>query len=62
MPKFIEVRRSDLEGGCYVIPLDRFSDIYDTEIEDADPGLIITLTIIEMTEEEHEALPEFCGW
>lgn len=32
------------------------------ELEEAKPGEVYTVEIVEMTQEEHDALPEFDGW
>lgn len=32
------------------------------ELEEAKPGEVYTVEIVEMTQEEHDVLPEFDGW
>lgn len=52
----------NLKGfGGYVQPLDQM-DTFISEIQDANVGDVWTITIIEMTEAEHDALPEFQGF
>lgn len=47
--------------GGYVQPLDQM-DAFTSEIQDANVGDVWTITIIEMTEAEHDALLEFQGY
>lgn len=60
--KLIRVTRNDASGS-YVMKLEEI-DI-QAEFDDldyADVGDAVTLTVIEMTEEEHDKLEEFSGW
>ena len=60
--KLIKVTRSDASGS-YVMPLKEIDVQAEfDDIEHADPGEAVTLTVIEMTEEEYNALEEFSGW
>lgn len=64
MPKFIQVTRSDAQGK-YVQRKSELPSAMDGELDDFDDlpaGTSITLTVVEMTEEEYSALPEFTGW
>lgn len=57
--RFASVR---LKGfGGYIQPLDKM-DVFVSEIQDANVGDVWTVEIIEMSEEEHGALPEFQGY
>jgi hypothetical protein len=61
--KFIKITRSDAEGS-YVERLEKLPEVIDGEIlgGDQEAGTSITLTIIEMPEEEYLKSPEFMGW
>jgi len=64
MPKFIKVTRSDVDGS-YVQPLKDIPGIIEGEFDDLDymeDGDSITLTVIEMSQEKYDKLPEFTGW
>lgn len=64
MPKYIKITRSDLPGG-YIMPTEEVSGIVEAEldgIEWVDPGTSVTLTVVEMSEQEFDDLPEFEGW
>ena len=63
--KYIKITRSDVEGS-YIVPKEDISDAVDgeiiTDLDYVEPGTSVTLTIVEMTEEEYEKLEEFAGW
>lgn len=53
--------------GSYIQPLEGLMTALDGELDDFKGGYIgdkiaIELEIIEMTDEEYDALPEFPGW
>lgn len=62
---YIKITRSDTDGS-YIQPLDDIQYAIDAELDGAaewgEPGTKITLELVEMSEEEYEALPEFTGW
>ena len=60
--KFIRVTRPDLGGGGYTQKIDGASDLIDAEFDGAEIGEKIVLELVEMTQEEYDALPEFTGW
>uniref|UniRef100_A0A6M3ITI7 Uncharacterized protein n=1 Tax=viral metagenome TaxID=1070528 RepID=A0A6M3ITI7_9ZZZZ len=62
--KYVKVTRSDISGS-YTMPIKNIGCVVNAEfdnIEDYDNGTSVTLTIVEMTEEEYAALNEFMGW
>jgi hypothetical protein len=60
--KYIEVSRNDI-GGTYTAPLKQIDVLADfDDIEFMNVGTAITYTIVEMSEEEFENLPEFQGY
>ena len=62
--KYIKVTRSDVQGS-YIQPVKDVPGIVQGEldnIEDLSPGVSVTLTVVEMPEEEYDNLPEFMGW
>jgi hypothetical protein len=65
MPRFVKVTRNDTDGS-YIEPPDKVLACVDGElvqgIEYWEVGDAITLTVIEMTQEEYDKLPEFTGW
>jgi hypothetical protein len=64
MNKYVKVTRNDADG-CYTVPAELLKSVIDDEfyyIVDMPSGDSITLTVIEMTEEEYDKLPEFQGW
>jgi len=53
--------------GSYIQPLDDLTQCLEGELDDFKCGIIgtkinIELEIVEMTDEEYSALPEFQGW
>jgi hypothetical protein len=57
----VEVRLGSGEcGPCAVVPLKAFSAA--DQFDGADPGEKVTLTLVDMTIAEYEALPDFEGW
>ena len=65
MPKYIKVTRSDAEGSYAQSPTEihgmiegEFLDV----LEYLNPGDSITLTIVEMSQDAFDKLPEFMGW
>jgi len=65
MPKFIRITRSDTEGSYAQRPTEVHGMI-DGELLDVleylNPGDSITLTVVEMSEDAFNNLPEFAGW
>jgi|WetSurMetagenome_2_1015567.scaffolds.fasta_scaffold00049_28 hypothetical protein len=61
--KLIKITRNDAEGS-YIERFEKLPDVIDGEIisGDQEVGTSVTLTIVEMSEEEYLALPEFMGW
>jgi hypothetical protein len=62
--KYIKVTRSNVKGS-YIQEKRDLMGIIDGEFDDLDyldPGVSITLTVVEMPEEEYAKLPEFSGW
>ena len=62
--KYIKVTRSDVKGS-YIQERKDLLYIMDSEFDDFDnlnPGVSITLTVVEMSPEEYAKLPEFAGW
>ncbi len=64
MPKFVKIERSDTAGN-YIDEIKSLPQVLDGELSDIDyiePGTQIILTVVEMSQEEFENLPEFEGW
>jgi hypothetical protein len=64
LPKFIKIERSDT-AGSYIEELKDIPQMIDGEFDDIEylaSGTQMILTIVEMSQEEYEALPEFDGW
>lgn len=66
MPKFIKVERSDMGGG-YIEEPSQIGSAIESEydfggIDNMEPGETITLTVVQMSQEEFDKLPEFEGW
>ena len=59
--RFYGVTRPDMGEGIGWISPD-IQTIVESEIEDSEVGEIIQIKILEMTEAEYHALPEFEGW
>jgi hypothetical protein len=59
MTKYIKVERSDAPGS-YIEEFKNILNILDGEFDN--PGVQIILTVVEMSQEEYESLPEFSGW
>jgi len=61
--RYVKITRGDMSGS-YVEPYTPrdVMNVIDGEFSDAELGEKITLELIEMTEEEYDALPEFQGW
>ncbi|MFA5808729.1 MAG: hypothetical protein WC935_00145 [Thermoleophilia bacterium] len=62
--KYIKVSRSDMPGS-YTDTLKGAANCVEGEfdgIEGVPVGTSITLTVVEMSEEEYAKLPEFDGW
>lgn len=64
MPKYIKVQIASNgkaePGGGYIDPAGRIS--LDDLFDGSEYGDQYILTLVEMTEEEHKALPEFTGF
>lgn len=65
MPKFIQVTRSDV-GGSYIQSREDVSGALEAELLDGleyeEPDVSVTFTVVEMSQEEYDKLPEFMGW
>ena len=48
-------------GACLILPLDS-GDVLMEEMKNAEVGDIFTITMVEMSQEELDKLPEFDGW
>ena len=59
--KVLKVERFDVPGN-YHMPIEQAANIVDGEFCDSEPGDAIKLTLVEMPEEEYDALPDFEGW
>jgi hypothetical protein len=61
--KLIKITRNDVEGS-YIERFEKLIEVIDGEIisGDQEVGTSVTLTIVEMPEEEYLKLPEFMGW
>jgi hypothetical protein len=64
MPKYLQISRSDYgmgyvecAEGMLMTLESEFEDLQDLEV-----GTKFSLTVVEMTEEEFNKLPEFQGW
>jgi hypothetical protein len=54
-----KITRPDYGGTSYIAPdLDAAKD----EMEFSEPGDVFHIEMVEMTDEEYDALPEFDGW
>lgn len=47
-------------GGCYTQPLNDLGPLI-AEIQEAEAGAVLTVTIVKMAREEFDRLPEFTG-
>ncbi len=56
--KYAEIKLN--VGVTYIQPFDQLDVLID-EIKEGEPGHEWTIRIVEMTEEEHQALPDFDG-
>ena len=64
MAKFIKISRSDIDGG-YIEKQENIVGAVEGELDGFEylkAGTQIILTVVEMTQEEYDALPEFVGW
>lgn len=61
MARFVKIERSDCPGS-YTNPIETLADVIDSELDGSDAGVAITLTVVEMTQEDYDKLPEFNGW
>ena len=62
--KLIKVTRSDTSGS-YIDTLQNIPNFIDSEFDDFNDlgvGMSVTLTIVDMPEDEFNNLPEFDGW
>jgi len=50
----------DYKGESYIQEIDKLDLL--GELDGAEVGTVLRLTIIEMTQEELDSLPEFMGW
>lgn len=60
MEKFIEITRPGMGG--YIQPIEDLADAIDGEFNGANPGDMIILTLVDVSREEYDAMPEFTGW
>ena len=62
------IKISHGESAHYLQPVAEFASVIDAELEAwVEGGLVgdkmtLTLEIVEMSQEEYDALPEFMGW
>jgi len=61
MEKCVKVTISNAPG-CYYDKWENIPNIIDGEFDGAEPGFALTLTLVEMSQEEIESLEEFTGW
>ena len=64
MPKFIKIERSDTSGN-YIEQKKDLARMIEGELDDIEyleAGTQIILTVVEMSQDEYETLPEFDGW
>ena len=64
MPKFVKVETNSTVGS-YIQRREEVPGCVDAEFDDfadMEPGRSVTLTVVEMTQEEYKALAEFPGW
>jgi len=63
VPKYIKVSRSDTSGS-YTQEKSEILNAIAGEFDDESlkVGTSVSLTVVEMTEEEYKNLPEFMGW
>ncbi len=64
MPKFIKIERSDTSGN-YIEQKKDLAGMIEGELDDIEyleAGTQIILTVVEMSQDEYETLPEFDGW
>jgi hypothetical protein len=62
--KYIKVSRSDMPG-AYTNTVEGVAGCVEGELDGIEwlpAGMSITLTVVEMSEEEYAKLPEFEGW
>lgn len=59
--RYIRIKRPDL-GGSYTVPLDDNLGVLRDEFDGSEPGDSVVLELVEMAQEEYDALPEFEGW
>ena len=59
--QYIKITRTDAEGSC-TVALGEIRHIIETELDGTATGESVTLTVIEMSPEAYEELPEFNGW
>lgn len=59
--KYVKIARMNVGGG-YTQPLSTIGEAIANEFEGANDGDQIRLTLVEMTEEDYNLLPEFTGW
>ena len=62
--KYVKITRSDAGGSCIqtVNELEHCIGSEFDDIEDMQPGVSVTLTVVEMAKEEYAKLDEFMGW
>ena len=60
--KMLKLSSPVMSTGIFcVIPPKAAGGVIETEVDSLEAGVIITIEVIEMSEEEYEALPEFEG-
>ena len=50
------------QPGHYYMPFDQAAGTVEAELDSAEVGDSVTLTVEEMTKEKYESMPEFMGW
>ena len=64
MSNYVKIERSDAQGS-YIEKLERLLASIEAETDgwdNAKPGVKITLTLVQVSDEEYEKSPEFTGW
>ena len=60
--RYVKISIPEYGEGGYTMPLEKVSQIIESEFDGADIGSKRVLTLCEMEEEEYKKLPEFMGW
>lgn len=60
--RYVKVQAPDFSGGSFVVPLEEVGTAVTDNFVGGDLGSTLVLTLVEMTEEEYNNLPEFTGF